>query len=448
MANEMELIKAIDPLIKAVADIRRELAAIEARPIPEGKPGRDADPLVIAALLVEKFGEDLQGEAGKAGKDAEPVDPAQIAAQLIANKDFVELVKGEPGQAPDVEAIVKVLVRDHLDLMRGPPGKDAETLEVDIDDVCEALIKSTEFVAMAKGEKGEPGETPDVDDIVTRLFEKHGNELKGQPGIDPDLDDIAKRVKADPGFVESLKGAPGAKGDTGETGAGIEAVQWASGIYREGVTVQHYIGRYYRALRDTADEPGKSEDWMRVGTSGLRFIDEKDADLARENGDIFTDQGSTFVWLDGKSFLLARAGASGLKGTPGAKGEPGKDAPYLVAAELTPTALVLAQSDGGLVECDTSKFSANLYAIAKQACSELLEEDRKRGAGRGTPVKTFMGQLQESTSYVRGDVITHANALWTCRKSTKGRFNPDEWSRLISFPSTSPAKSNGAKSSR
>lgn len=147
----------------------------------------------------------------------------------------------------------------------------------------------------------------------------------------PQVGDVADAIKADPDFVDQVKGAPGDPGDPGAAGAdgvGIDAPVWVPGVYRANALVQHNVGQLFRALRDTGEEPHNGGDWARVGTAGFRFAEPWTEGATYENGDLFVRDYGTFAWVGGKAHLLAGRGAKGDRGERGERGKdgtPGKD---------------------------------------------------------------------------------------------------------------------------
>ena len=69
----------------------------------------------------------------------------------------------------------------------------------------------------------------------------------------------------------------------------MDAKQWTDGIYREGAIVQHYLGQYFIASKDTNTEPGVDDSWSRVGTFGMRHKGAFREDASYEVGDIYAN---------------------------------------------------------------------------------------------------------------------------------------------------------------
>lgn len=98
----------------------------------------------------------------------------------------------------------------------------------------------------------------------------------------------------------------GEPGERGLIGIGLDATAWARGVYRKDAIVQHHLGRTYRALEDTADEPGDSAAWVRVGLQGLRWCGPFDAQRTYVPGDIYANGGSFIVLEDGSTHALSK----------------------------------------------------------------------------------------------------------------------------------------------
>lgn len=100
-------------------------------------------------------------------------------------------------------------------------------------------------------------------------------------------------------------GSPGLKGDPGLPGLGVDVPHWSPGIHREGTLVQHFLGRSFRAVRDTAGEPGSSPDWQRLGLLGLRWCGPLEETRRYEPGDIYVDGGTFLVVSESEVRCLA-----------------------------------------------------------------------------------------------------------------------------------------------
>ena len=125
-------------------------------------------------------------------------------------------------------------------------------------------------------------------------------------------------------------------------------------MYREGVVVQHNLGQYFMALRDTAQDPNGedfagSSDWTRVGSAGLRLAPPFSEGRQYRDGDLFVKDFSLFAWWAGEAWLVAsrgRPGDPGRKGEVGSPGRDGRDGATVEAFELRDTRLALVVRQG------------------------------------------------------------------------------------------------------
>jgi hypothetical protein len=145
-------------------------------------------------------------------------------------------------------------------------------------------------------------------------------------------------------------GAPGERGERGADGAGLEAPAWVPGaICREGACVQHHIGQTFRALRDTAEEPGTGDTWARVGCGGFRLAAPWVEGASYVDGDLFVrDFGLFLQWKGEASLLVGRGprGERGIRGEHGDAGRPGRDGATLAGVELQGARLTLSWREG------------------------------------------------------------------------------------------------------
>lgn len=144
--------------------------------------------------------------------------------------------------------------------------------------------------------------------------------------------------------VEALKRtvADMPKPAAGRDGAGIEAAGWEAGVYREGAIVTHYLGQYFKALKDTAEEPGDSAHWKRIGFAGIRWRGVRDDGMEFQPGDQYLEESSLFLVDHTKTPRLVNyrgergaRGKEGPPGKPGAKGEGADDLAPIVERLLT-----------------------------------------------------------------------------------------------------------------
>jgi len=111
----------------------------------------------------------------------------------------------------------------------------------------------------------------------------------------------------------------------GRDGAGIDSPGWQAGeVYREGAFVTHYLGQYFKALKDTADEPGESAHWQRIGFAGIRWRGVREEGVEYRPGDQFLEESACFlVDHTGAPRLVNYRGERGARGKEGPPGKPG-----------------------------------------------------------------------------------------------------------------------------
>lgn len=149
-------------------------------------------------------------------------------------------------------------------------------------------------------------------------------------------------------------------GKAGADGAGIDSPPWAPGIHREGALVQAYLGQFYRALRDTTDEPYGSKDWQRVGTMGLHVAKPYAEGVEYQLGDL--------VMRDYSTFLVDERGQLHLFAARGQPGDKGKDAKGKDAEPATPG------RDGYSIE-DMQLKGGTLAILARDAQGQMQHHD-------------------------------------------------------------------------
>lgn len=201
-----------------------------------------------------------------------------------------------------------------------------------------AALEARELEPGPPGRKGDPGEPG----------EPGGPGLKGDPG------EPGASIKGDPGEpgLKGDPGEPGGRGEPGHDGTGIDSPPWKPGVYREGAPVQHHLGQYFRALRDTASEP-PGDDWQRVGSAGFRLVGGHAEGRQYLQGDLFVRDFGLFCWHAGEAHLWIGRGAKGepgqrgLPGEPGARGKDGLDGALIETIEVRGSRMVLVQRRPG-----------------------------------------------------------------------------------------------------
>jgi len=195
--------------------------------------------------------------------------------------------------------------------------------------------------------------------------------LRGDPAKPPTAYEVARALVDDEQMRQAVSGQDGRPG---VPGAGIEAPQWAPGIFREGALVQAYVGQYYRALRDTSAEPYGSADWARVGSSGFHVAPAWAEGRTYRSGDLVSRDYSTFLVNDAGELVLFAArgprGEPGKQGDPGRPGTNGRDGAGIETMELRGSVLALVmRSAGG----ELSAHTVDLFP-ALEKLGEALQE--------------------------------------------------------------------------
>lgn len=219
------------------------------------------------------------------------------------------------------------------------------------------------------GERGDKGDTGDVGERGPQGEQGPAGErgITGERGEKGEKGDTGERGLAG---EQGPIGERGEKGETGENGAGIEVRSWEAGIYREGSIVQHHVGQYFKAVRDTSLEPnpidGENEDWERIGTAGFRFAKGFAESRVYKKGDLFVKDFGLFMWNGEKAQLLAGRGP---KGERGEKGVDGKDGLMMSEAylDVANKGLVLKRSDGALFPVSLVPLYNEILSEAKTA---------------------------------------------------------------------------------
>lgn len=429
--NKTELYKNIEPLVEQVVTLQKSVRDIQLVP---GENGKDADPAEVAKHLVDDYLQLVRGPAG------DPADNDAIAKALMASTDFIALVKGEPGQdgkSVDASDVAKVLIDEHLDLIRGPKGEDADEIEIEIDAIAKSLCASPDFIELVKGapgDQGKPGEPACPQQVADILAREYTDLLKGDKGDDApplDLEAVETRLKSDTEFVTRLKGEPGTDGKDGIDGEGIDVPVWNGGVHREQKIVQHHFGKYYRAVSDTASEPGTDDTWQRVGLGGFEWKGVRDKDGQYENGDLYIDNGSTFLYLNGKGRMFAQRGRDGKDGERGLRGYKGKDAPVPVAIEVVGDKLFMAMDSGEVLECSVKGLAEYLDLTMDEKILSFWDRQQAEMEKLGVPFRVYRGTYRKGEKYNTGDACNFNKALYLALKPNHGEsLDSDNWVRI------------------
>jgi len=276
--------------------------------------------------------------------------------------------------------------------------------------------------------------------------------LQGAPGRDADPEAVALHLRTDEAFKKALvgpEGKPGEKGDPGQDGIGLNVKLWAQGIHRAGTLVQHDFGCVSLALKDTNARPGDSEDWERVGSGGFRWRGVKSKNASYRDGDLYIEEGTTFLVVDGKGRMLAKRGSDGKPGTNGADG---RNAPLPLEIKFfedgDDTNLALIFDDGTICETQMPKIISHavktyrnvqavmdkmeraleIFGSTEKALNWFMEIISQGGEPTDSPILRFRGIWRSGTSYSRGDVVSFGNKLYIAPASTsKDRMQVDDW---------------------
>lgn len=509
------MVKSLDPIIEEIVDVRKSVKklkseiALEIKSNPEiidilkgdngekgesGLPGKDAEFDVDAVADAIKTDvrfytmvKGVKGDKGDDGKDAE-FDSEAVAQQLRKDKVFRESVRGFPGldgekgdvgekgekglpgkdgkdAVFDAESVAYELKADKefvtaLKGEKGDPGKDGADCTLTVEDVAINLKSDDEFKRMVKGprgeigEKGEPGERGERGERGWR-GDKGADGIGGRDGKDGkdgrdapevDINELAEELLSNKDFLGLTKAKDGADG------VGINVKSWETGIHREGTIVQHNIGQYFQAYKDTTEEPGYSKDWLRVGTSGFRFRGGYKEGEKYEEGDLILVDYGLFLWTGGEKKMLVGRGPQGKKGDTGEKGLDGKDGIHgkdgttIEVIEMQGNMLAfVTRSADGVVKTDTIDISKAIEPILKDVAKVQKSLDKVQKAttfddkfigdlcGRvekalldhpaddtAVPIRFFRGMWSVSATYHPGDVFLYGDRTIICTREVKG----------------------------
>jgi hypothetical protein len=211
-----------------------------------------------------------------------------------------------------------------------------------------------------QGERGLPGERGEAGP-AGRDGRDGEQGPPGEPGERGERGFQGERGEAGPEGAkgaDGLPGEPGPQGERGERGpegppGKLPVVKaWSDRVHYEGEVTAHG-GATYQAIRDTGQEPGRSDDWICLAAPGRDAIEPEHRGLYEADGEyrrlnIVALDGGAFIALrddpgplpgDGWRQLVARGkpgkpGDKGEKGERGFKGEQGPVAPALVGWRL------------------------------------------------------------------------------------------------------------------
>lgn len=225
-----------------------------------------------------------------------------------------------------------------------------------------------------------------------------------------DMEDLSKQEGP-----QGSQGPQGEKGEPGTDGLGIETKAWERGVYRKGVYVSFALGKVYRAVEDTADRPGSSKAWVRIGTFGFEFKGVKDKDAEYEVGDLYVDNGSCFLMVEpGKAKMVAQRGRDAdprvLKGIEDHIKELQEQ-----LAEARKAATDGIESNQELALALNTKFEAEYKRLEALVYKILGEEEPPEP--EAIKIGWFHGIWLPSQSYRPGDVVRDQNGVWLNKKA-------------------------------
>lgn len=420
--------------------------------------------------------EKTPGPAGDAGKDAEP---KAVADLLLSNEDFVELVKGVDGTPgigikavevePDNSAFHFLFDNDERIEIRLPEplrGQDA-----DPEAVAEALQNNKGFLATVTGPRGERGTgiasiIQSEDQRVVKFVYDNDEAVEIElpaplNGQDADPEAVAQALKADEGFISTVRGVQGERGAMGPEGPvgpigpssiGINEKRYVkNAIYRSGDRVTAYLGQVYEATKDTSAAPGDSIDWVRLGNCGFRFLGLKPDREKLNEGDLYIDGGSCFIWSEGKARMFVQKGKTGAKGAPGLDGKPGRrgdkgdmgetgrngaDGVGILEFKFFDDAIAVVLTNGDVHEYEFKQLNEMQNRIGElERYAEKIKPVTKlfdtAADDVNVPVRAFRGSFNPDENYQRGDMVRVGGGVWLAlRNPKKGPIGEPEWLKI------------------
>lgn len=173
----------------------------------------EKDPVKGAVLLMEMFQDCLVGVVDDMqtknededeedhyvveGIDGDDCSPEEVAEILLANPEFIEMVKGEDGNDgddgdhADAEIVVSILKGDE-EFIKKLKGKDGESVK--IGDVISELISNKRFISAVKAREVKPKEVASI----LKQDKKFLKSLKGKDGSADKGEEIVKKINVLP----------------------------------------------------------------------------------------------------------------------------------------------------------------------------------------------------------------------------------------------------------
>ena len=401
------------------ADLRKQLE--DARERIEQIREADADRVISVRRLLEQR---LKAVDDAIAALPAPYDDAEMRGRL-----------DDQGKALDeLTGAVIELQEHHL------RDADLDDLRDRIDGLKAGLVELRETAATKATVSGlektrAEARRADLDILGARVAEVRKDLIDATHDLSPA--EIAKALVKDQSLAKMLRG---------DQGIGLQASPWVKGgVYRKGALVQHDFGRLAMAKKDTYAEPGKSDDWERVGSCGMRWCGVKKDGRAYQAGDLYIHDGTVFLVLEdgaeGKMFCKRpRDGKDGLPGRDGA------DAPRPAELRMVDDyqTLALVWDDGTVSEAQLPegiKFVVEAVAYLKDIQGDLaklydttkalnwIDSAIMEGADpMDIPVYRYRGVWRSGTSYQRGDTVTFNKRLYIAPESVSGdQMRVEDW---------------------
>jgi len=415
------------------------------------------------------------GENGQPGKDA---DPAEVVKLFLADEDLMERLKGQPGKDANPEDVVVLFKSDPdlLDKMKpekgdrgqtGRPGKDG----ADADPIDVAALLVQEYLDDIKGPKGD---APSVDEIVKAILDKHIDVVRGPSGKDADEEGILERLKADKDFRKAVtgptgqKGDPGQKGDTGEPGRDrpvFDIYDIEPGDKLAKNDIGRFSGSLWQAVRKTKGSPKEDPSGWRNILDGIEDITQAfDAEarqhvvtVHRSSGEthdvkvkglptVFTEEPKTpiegDILIQGKAlsvFIDEEWREYNIQGQTGDKGDPGKRGPKGLAGVGIKDIEFLTK-DGHVVVWLTMTDGTEKDFILDIAVPEQEEIDQE--------IRRFAGGWRYNESYLAGDVVSSPGGLHLALQDTRAELvDTTAWARMLGVDGGMTSGGGGTTSS-
>jgi hypothetical protein len=226
----------------------------------------------------------------------------------------------------------------------------------------------------------------------------------------------------------------------GKDGAGIEAPQWESGIYRKDAVVHDNLGQFFKAKQDTVEPTDNREHWERIGKFGFRFCGGHKKDVEYQDGDLTVKDFSLMLHIGGEFKVVAGRGKTGERGERGLTGQDGRnghDGDTIDAFELAGSRIVMVKTAyDGTVTTHELELSP-IFKIALDLQQERLDDLQKALAEEtflstkefflnhpvdeaAIPLRFWRGSWRLDGNYHKGDVVDFGGYVCLARRDSKG----------------------------